>query len=89
MSERLLKFLLGELKIVRLVCQKAGCGAVVEVSVERLAVALQAGQCPVCRAAYVGVGQESLIALARALHDVTLLRDTVQVEFVLPDREAH
>lgn len=88
MSRKLFAFLLSELKTVRLVCQRAGCGGVLELTVKRLAENPPAPACPLCRTEWfgpVGMSANPLAQLAAAAQAVAANAGSVQVEFVLPD----
>lgn len=96
MSEKLLKFLLSELKTVRLVCQGTvggqPCGAVTEVPLERLLTITRQGgdQCRICNTPFgifpkPGTAQDGFGPLAQAIIDLLAAKDRVQVEFVIPD----
>jgi len=88
MSEHLFKFLLSELKTVRLHYKHPGCGAVIEVTADRLAKVFQEGDCPVCKLPLVpavkGAGND-FGRLADVLRAFGASQD-VDVEFVLPPR---
>ncbi len=87
MSEQLLRFLLTELKTVRIRCQH--CKAVVEVTLDRLDKILATGDCPFCQHTLTDAeaGRHQLKALAQAVRDLVALKDQVEVEFVLPAQE--
>jgi hypothetical protein len=92
MSEHLLKFLLTELSIVRVVCAKPGCGGVVEVLLEQLGKVIE---CPVCQAdlrdhhAHMPEDKKPGVfaALAEALRMAQSLQGQARVEFVLPAKQ--
>ncbi len=48
MSEHLFRFLVGELKTLRIVCKRERCGAVTELSIAALAEKEDAIKCPGC-----------------------------------------
>jgi hypothetical protein len=88
-SRKLLAFLVSELATVRVICQSARCGAVVEVPVGNLAARYPAPVCPLCQAEFSpwkAQGADNPLArLGTALAAVRDLHEKVQVEFVLPD----
>lgn len=93
MSRKLFAFLLSELKTVRLICQRPHCGAVTEMSVEKLADQFgrlnqhETPACPVCRQALNGIGDggaNQIATLAKCVQNLTAASGSVQVEFVLP-----
>lgn len=88
MSEKLLKFLLRELSVVRVVCHHANCKNVVETTIDRLDRVFAAGACPVCHQAYGTADEGHLLALAKAVRGLAGMKDRLDVEFVLPDKEA-
>lgn len=90
MSEKILKFLLDELKTVRLVCQATGCGAAIEFSCEHLQQTPT--KCPVCGAHFFDVASDKpqrdyIKNLLLALHHLEFVRERVKIEFVMPDRD--
>lgn len=97
MSRRLLAFLLSELKLVRLICQRPQCAAVTELSVEALGFRFdkRTPGCPVCGSDFAGVAagdrdqQNALVRLADAILAIQgagrSIAPGVEVEFVLPD----
>lgn len=92
MSERLLRFLLQELTLVRIRCLSAACkGRVaVEVPVADLPKKYERPKCPFCNAdlaIFTGDGSNAFAALAKALQDLAALDKLVAVEFVLPVEE--
>lgn len=85
MPEHLLRVLLSELTLVRVVCQRtdAGqlCGGTVEVPLDRLH---QLGQCPVCHNHFNSTDDHRFIELARVIRETAALQArAVRVEFVL------
>jgi hypothetical protein len=96
MSQTLLKFLLSELKTFRIVCRgkpdgKTVCGAVLEVSRERLATTFKPKECkcPVCGEPFhtyepAGNTRNPFAALAEALARTDSIEDRMVVELVLP-----
>lgn len=85
MSERLFKFLLSELSLVRIRCQSSECRGIVEVPIEELGIKYHSGRCPLCNQVLQAPGQNHLVALANAMQALAKQKDHVQVEFVLPD----
>jgi hypothetical protein len=89
MSEKLLRFLLSELKLVRLLCKKDGCvGGVVELPLNRLTVIR--GGCPLCGNPFhlTMPAQEftnPLTMFAKSAEWLEMQRDNFAVEFVLKD----
>ena len=86
MSEHLIRFHLGELTLVRLVCQ--ACKGVVEVSMPDLARTFTDARCPLCTARYAAPGDPNnpFVALSKAAATLALVGDRVRVEFVLPQK---
>lgn len=84
-------FLLGELKTVRLICQREGCGAVTEVTPDKLESVGHRGNCPVCgQDLYPATPFQNanpIVKLALALQAVQAAQKpgAVQVELVMPD----
>ncbi len=90
MPKSLLTFWLHELNTVRLICQKGGCNAVVELTVAQLAK-IQVSQCPVCSKPHVYSDHESharLQQLAVAIENArqSAMSELVKVEFVMPEK---
>jgi hypothetical protein len=89
MSEKLLKILVGELKLVRLVCTKSDCGAVAEVTIEQLTGGKEPA-CPICHTSYQttmpGGGLDALTMMAVGLQTLAKASERFTVEFVLPDK---
>ena len=90
MSERLFKFLLTELKTVRLICPH--CTGVIEVSVKELGKRFDSNPaCPLCSKPFVTMepGPDKLSTalgrLADAILELQHDKRAVKVEFVLPD----
>jgi hypothetical protein len=92
MSEKLMKFFLDELTIVRLVCTKNECGGVIEVPMKALAIGGKEFSCPGCRERF-----NTMLAKAlETLEPLTMLGCAAQclegqnarfkVQFVLPDK---
>jgi hypothetical protein len=87
MSKRyLVSFLIGDLKIVRVICRKNECGGVIEVPVDKLAGATLF-ECPICRQVIHPHNTNPLIPLGKAINDLSneAFRKEFDVEFVLPD----
>ena len=84
MSETVLKFLLSELKTVRIHCLTPGCGGIAEVPVDRLG---QSIGCPLCRTVWLDKGQQPLLrGLAAAMAAMSGASE-ISVEFVLPQKD--
>lgn len=89
MSETLLKFMLDELQIVRVICRKPGCGAILESKMSDLARFFAGGRCTVC-GEYLHLPNDKtnqLAALARVMGSIAASKDLFQVEFVLPQNQ--
>lgn len=89
MSETLFRFLLSDLEKVRLVCQNERCGAVVEISFDRLAAQFNE-KCPGCERQFFGAfthDQNPLRRLAEAIKDIRKHPKDVQIEFAIPVRQ--
>lgn len=92
MSEKLLRFLLSELKTVRVLCKDAACGAITEMPIGKLDAMLRAKQCacPVCGRSFLSppdVGQNYFAMLAIAIAGLAAIKSNVEVEFVLLDTD--
>ena len=88
MSERLFKFLLSELKTIRVHCQVPGCGVVIEVPVDQLDQKFGTMRCPVCQQqlyAPTERGENPFVSLASAMRLFRSDATRAQIEFVLPD----
>lgn len=90
MSRTVFAVLASELLTVRLICQRPGCGAVTELTVDRMAAVMAQPACPVCAAPFIdttgAVGANPLTQLARALHAIQG-QQVVGVEFVIPEQQ--
>jgi hypothetical protein len=90
MSETLFKFLLSEIKTIRITCERLHngqpCGGIAEIPVDRLG---QEVACPVCRNAFpVGLDGNSLEPLQRVIKTLAALRGKIgTVEIVVPAPE--
>jgi len=87
MSERLFKFLLSELALVRVTCTRKNCNWTVEVPMENLARVAHS-KCPMCDGMF-DVDQlhsNPFSEFARAVEQLNKLSHRVTVEFVLPDQ---
>jgi hypothetical protein len=91
MSEKLLRFLLDELNVIRLVCR--ACGAAVELPIAKLAASQRVIPCPVCngktgQAPILRDGranqEDAFSRLANAIQDIRQMKN-VDVQFVLPE----
>lgn len=84
MSEHLLKFLLSELKTVRIHCRAACCGGVAEIPIDRLG---QPIGCPLCRTVWMDASKQPLLkGLGNAVAALGNASE-VSVEFVLPEAQ--
>jgi hypothetical protein len=93
-SEKILKILLSELKIVRIKCKgKHGqngdpCAMIYEVPIENLASVFQQNCCPICgKPFYRPDSGNPLPSLAAALQMVASVNDTLEIEFVIPNKD--
>lgn len=90
MSEHLLKFLLTELKIIRVRCNR--CHAVIEIQSQVLAQTFERNVCPACQRMFSPIRlpggdvhpKELFAALQRAIDLSAQFYDEIAVEFVLP-----
>jgi hypothetical protein len=80
-SEKLFRFLLSELKTIRVICKNGVCGAIVEVPVDQAIKTFRNDQCPVCHKSFVPA---SIMSLAIAIQELNQKKDEVDVEFVIP-----
>lgn len=91
MSEKLLKFLLSELKIIRIVCKKDTCGAILELPLRQAGRRHQHFECPVCGTDFRADASDKrnhLEELADAVKRLEgALNDRVGIELVLPGEE--
>jgi hypothetical protein len=84
MSEKLLKFLLTELDIVRIRCGK--CQAVIEMPVTNLGKSFGPFTCSCCNTPFYMPGTgDPFGSLSRAIAQLASMTN-IQVEFVLPDK---
>ena len=84
MSEKLLRFFLHEIKVIRLICQK--CGSVLEVPIDLLEKDSFPGlDCLVCKQMFQPTGDTSLKKLAEAYRSLVSTSRAMQVEFVIPE----
>jgi hypothetical protein len=87
MSKKLLEILLSELKIIRLVCAKQGCGGIAEIPIGKLISVPHLG-CPVCGQSFnVNIPNEGfpLAILCQGINFLNAQSDKFQVQFVIPD----
>lgn len=84
MSETVLKILIAELALVRIICRHNGCNGVVEVPMDRLEDAFRHHQCPVCQKEIYGTADTYLEDLGRAIQRINKFRKSFDVEFVIP-----
>lgn len=90
MSEKLFKFLLSELKTVRLVCNNPRCGAVIELTVERMRAKCEFAQCFVCKEDFFGPHGSQLnplTKLADAILEMQKHTKAIEIEFVMPEEQ--
>ncbi|HEY7329019.1 MAG TPA: hypothetical protein VH592_15355 [Gemmataceae bacterium] len=99
MSEKLMRtFKLNEIATVRLVCKHPGCGAVTEVTLDRLEKCFQDGRCKVCSAPFnvveMGVPFTNprhmmswLCEFAKCVEVLTKSDVMVDLEFAVPIQE--
>lgn len=85
MSEKLFKFYLSELNIIRIRCMNTGCGLVSEVPLADLDRFFRSGECPHCRGPVKDGDKNRLVELAQAVRGLKAIEKTVQVEFVIPE----
>lgn len=91
MSRKLLAFLLSELTVVRLICQRPHCMGITEITIEKLGeryIGQSPPGCPLCSATFAGVGDghnNHLSQLSKAIVGLRNASAGIQIEFVLPD----
>lgn len=90
MSERLFKFLLSELKLIRIRCKYESCNAVVELPISDLETMPEIANCPVCKRAILPYPElpKDLVRFsdfARAVRVLGNPKNPADIEFVLPD----
>lgn len=91
MPEQIMKILLEELKIARLVCQTKDCGTVIELPLAKLNGLPT--RCPSCNMDFFNPRSDKNQAdyvkeLFVALHHLTFVNDRVKIEFILPESAA-
>jgi hypothetical protein len=84
MSEKCFKFLLSELKNVRIRCHT--CQAVVEIPIEQLHQRFSSGFCHVCQTSLQPPQSNGFYHLAEAIRKLVPLEEIVTVEFMIPDQ---
>src|SRR5437762_2263433 len=88
MSETIFKFLLSELRTIRIFCQNKSCGVVVEMPVSTLASdpPHEHTKCKHCGQLFNPTKKDdyALVNFAKAVEAVKALEEIVQIEFVLP-----
>lgn len=84
MSEKLFRFLLSELKTIRIICK--GCHGIIELPPGKIAHQLAAVQCPLCRVSFGHSENYQLAKLAEAIHELSKPDAPVTVEFLIPDK---
>lgn len=83
MSKHLLSFLLSELTIVRVVCQK--CKSVVELPIGNLGTRFGDATCRICKREFTSPEKvKALLALDLAIAAIQEFKDNVELEFVIP-----
>ena len=90
MSRKLLAFLLGELKTVRVLCRNQTCGMAYEMSLDQFVRHKDDFlRCKFCNHDFhpTNAGPPPLLALAEALKGAQGLPSAFDVEFVLPEGE--
>jgi len=89
--ERVFKIMLEDLKVLRLVCARDGCGAVIEMSLEQF-LRESHHQCPACGNSYRTTqadGSPSPLAMmAKGIHALAKSKETFRIQFVIPDKSA-
>ena len=86
MSKHVISFLIGELKTIRLICQWKDCGAVAEVTIDRLKQS-KSLKCPFCNMPYEEGGNGPLRQLGLAIEELAATKG-IGVEFILPGKTA-
>jgi hypothetical protein len=92
MSEKLFKFLLSELAVVRIHCKASNCDGIVETPIIHLQTKYFSGLCPLCQTQLLPDsrnGLNSLAKLCQAITDLVKRKHEFEVEFVLPDQSAN
>ena len=88
MSEKLFKFLLSEITLVRVHCRNDVCGGVIEIPIEKLGTVFRNCSCPLCHRQFDQGnwhGDNLLMIFAEAVKRLNGIKDKVGLEFVLPD----
>jgi hypothetical protein len=84
MPEKLFKFLLHELSVVRVVCGR--CRVVTEVPADRREPTFKHGRCPACQSPLQTPDDNGLVHLAATLSKLKGASGRLAVEFVVPAR---
>lgn len=88
MSEKLFRFLLSEIRTVRLVCQNPECGGVAEVPITRMGNTPAVNECRICSRHYFSGQLEHnnpIMKLAAAIRELQDKTTDVKIGFSLPD----
>jgi len=89
-SKKLLRFLLSELKTIRVRCKNDCCGVITEFVLERLNTPELTERCPCCHAEWQtadmsGRPQNAFERLAKALALLKRIEGKVEIELELPE----
>jgi hypothetical protein len=87
MSETVLKILTSELKTIRIKCRNKKCGAIVEGDVGDIHKLMSEGKCKFCNQSFRQGNEHPVIDLARAINVLAGMEETLQVEFVVPEKD--
>jgi hypothetical protein len=89
MSEKLFRFLLSELTIIRVCCLNPVCKGVIEIPLDKLRTMFPKCCCPLCRQQFhqpYDDGSHLLEWLGKAIEELKAIKDKVEIEFSLPDK---
>ena len=91
MSEKLFRFLLSELDIIRIRCVVGNCSGVIEMSVKNLKGTHKAIACPVCGTSFSSENPVTAPGLLEELGNVlervkaASQRDKFEIQFIVPE----
>jgi len=83
MSRKLLAFLLRELKLIRIICNR--CDGIVELPLDKVKPPFAKGQCPLCERPFC-VGTNHIYNLVNAIQAIQGEADKLDIEFILDDK---
>lgn len=86
MSRKLFAFLLSELRLVRVICKRGGCGGTLELPITEL-YRVASATCPICKEDFhpSGTDPNTFGKLKAAIEEALQAKDKFAIEFVIPD----